>query len=149
MTLPATAFPFEIPPAFLGVSRSSTGKLWRDRLDGRGAARALAIAQRYEEMGGQAIYAGKPHPPIYAQALGLAAGLRGRSTPDARILAIGDAMRTDVAGAVQQGIDVLFVTAGIHGEELQGDGPMAAAALEQFSARHGLWPKAAIRDLVW
>jgi single-stranded-DNA-specific exonuclease len=48
MTLPATAFPFEIPPAFLGVSRSSTGKLWRDRLDGRGAARALAIAQRYE-----------------------------------------------------------------------------------------------------
>ncbi len=48
MTLPATAFPFEIPPAFLGVSRSSTAKLWRDRLDARGAARALAIAQRYE-----------------------------------------------------------------------------------------------------
>jgi HAD superfamily hydrolase (TIGR01459 family) len=110
---------------------------------------AGALAQRYEEMGGQAIYAGKPHPPIYAQALGLAASLRGRSAPDARILAIGDAMRTDVAGAAQRGIDILFVTAGIHGEELHGDGPMAAAALEQFAARHGLWPKAAIRDLIW
>jgi HAD superfamily hydrolase (TIGR01459 family) len=110
---------------------------------------AGALAQRFEEMGGQAIYAGKPHPPIYAQALGLAASLRGRSAPDARILAIGDAMRTDVAGAAQRGIDILFVTAGIHGEELHGDGPMAAAALEQFAARHGLWPKAAIRDLLW
>src|SRR5476649_3090098 len=48
MTLSASALPIEAPPAFLGVSRSSTGKLWRDRLDGRGAARALAIAQRYE-----------------------------------------------------------------------------------------------------
>ena len=58
-------------------------------------------------------------------------------------------MRTDVAGAVQRGIDVLFVTAGIHREELHGERAMAAAALEQFSARHGLWPTAAIRDLIW
>jgi single-stranded-DNA-specific exonuclease len=48
MALPATAFPVELPPAFLGVSQSATGKLWRDRLDPRGAARALAIAQRYQ-----------------------------------------------------------------------------------------------------
>src|SRR3984957_14752826 len=48
MTLPASALPVEAPPAFLGVSHSATGKLWRDRLDGRGAARALAIAQRYQ-----------------------------------------------------------------------------------------------------
>src|SRR5471030_2167969 len=50
MTLPASALPVESPPAFLGVSHSATGKLWRDRLDGRGAARAraLAIAQRYQ-----------------------------------------------------------------------------------------------------
>jgi HAD superfamily hydrolase (TIGR01459 family) len=110
---------------------------------------AGALAQRYEEMGGQTIYAGKPHPPIYAQALGLAGALRGQSTADARILAIGDAMHTDVAGAVKRGIDILFVTAGIHGQELHGNEPMAAAALEQFSARHGLWPTAAIRDLTW
>src|ERR1700709_728440 len=48
MTLPASAIPIEMPPAFLGVSHSATGKLWRDRLDARGAARALAIAQRYQ-----------------------------------------------------------------------------------------------------
>jgi single-stranded-DNA-specific exonuclease len=47
MAFPATAFPVELPPAFLSVSRSLTGKLWRDRLDARGAARALAIVQRY------------------------------------------------------------------------------------------------------
>ena len=48
MTLPATALPIESPPAFLGVSQSLTGKLWRDRLDARGAARALAITQRHQ-----------------------------------------------------------------------------------------------------
>jgi single-stranded-DNA-specific exonuclease len=48
MTLPASALPVEVPQAFLGVVRSATGKLWRDRLDARGQARALAIAQRYQ-----------------------------------------------------------------------------------------------------
>ena len=48
MTLPASAIPVELPPAFLGVARSATGKLWRDRLDARGAVRALAITQRYQ-----------------------------------------------------------------------------------------------------
>src|SRR5437588_4319 len=48
MTLPASALPIEAPSAFLGVSHSATGKLWRDRLDARGAARALAIAQRHQ-----------------------------------------------------------------------------------------------------
>ncbi|TMJ63679.1 MAG: single-stranded-DNA-specific exonuclease RecJ [Alphaproteobacteria bacterium] len=48
MTLPASALPIEAPAAFLGVSHSATGKLWRDRLDARGAARALAIAQRHQ-----------------------------------------------------------------------------------------------------
>jgi HAD superfamily hydrolase (TIGR01459 family) len=110
---------------------------------------AGALAQRYEQMGGETIYAGKPHPPIYAQALEMASAVRGQRVDDSRVLAIGDAMRTDVAGAVARGIDVLFVTAGIHGEELHGDRPMAAAAMEQFSAQHGLWPNATIRDLVW
>jgi HAD superfamily hydrolase (TIGR01459 family) len=110
---------------------------------------AGALAQRYEQMGGEAIYAGKPYPPIYAQALNLAGTLRGQRIDDTRVLAIGDAMRTDVAGAVGRGIDILFVTAGIHGEDLPGDRPLEAAALEQFSARHGLWPTAAIRDLIW
>src|SRR6185312_3859178 len=32
---------------FLGVARSATGRVWRDRLDERGQARALTIAQRH------------------------------------------------------------------------------------------------------
>src|ERR1700761_3977209 len=48
MSLAASVLPFETPPAFLGVQHSLTGKLWRDRLDARGAARALAIVQRYQ-----------------------------------------------------------------------------------------------------
>ena len=46
MTLPASALPVETLPSFLGVAHSVTGKVWRDRLDARGAARALAITQR-------------------------------------------------------------------------------------------------------
>src|SRR6201994_191260 len=48
MSLAASALPLEAPQAFLGVQQSLTGKLWRDRLDVRGAARALAITQRYQ-----------------------------------------------------------------------------------------------------
>lgn len=48
MTLPVSALPVQAPDAFLGVSHSATGRLWRDRLDQRGAARALAIAQRHQ-----------------------------------------------------------------------------------------------------
>ncbi len=48
MTPPATALPVEVPQAFLGVARSLTDKLWRDRLDARGAAKALAIVQRHQ-----------------------------------------------------------------------------------------------------
>ncbi|BBO12765.1 MULTISPECIES: single-stranded-DNA-specific exonuclease RecJ [Bradyrhizobium] len=48
MTPPATALPVEAPQAFLGVARSLTDKLWRDRLDPRGAAQALAMVQRHQ-----------------------------------------------------------------------------------------------------
>src|SRR5260370_7607327 len=48
MTPPASAIPVEAPPAFLGVARSLTGSLWRDRLGARGGAGAVAIVQRYQ-----------------------------------------------------------------------------------------------------
>src|SRR5258708_10264349 len=48
MTPPVTALPVESPLAFLGVAKSATGKLWRDRLDARGAAKALAIVERHQ-----------------------------------------------------------------------------------------------------
>ncbi len=48
MTISPSALPVEAPVAFLGVAHSATGRLWRDRLDPRGAAKALAISQRYQ-----------------------------------------------------------------------------------------------------
>ena len=75
--------------------------------------------------------------------------LRGATPRAARVLAIGDSVRTDLKGAAEFGIDCLFVTAGIHAEELGGrDNPDAAALTEMF-ADAGVAPKAVTRQLVW
>ena len=110
---------------------------------------AGALADRYEKMGGEAIYAGKPHGPIYEEALARARVLRSGAFDKSRVVAIGDAMRTDVAGALAQGIDALFVASGIHRDEIGGVGALDAAAFEQFAARHGQRPTAIIEALVW
>ena len=79
---------------------------------------AGAIADLYGTLGGEVIYAGKPHAPIYDQALSQVAAKRGSAPERARVLAIGDSVRTDLTGAARAGLDALFVTAGIHAEEL-------------------------------
>ena len=73
---------------------------------------AGALAALYEEMGGEALYFGKPHPPIYDMARRRMAAL-GVMPEDARILAVGDGINTDVPGAAGEGIDCLFVTGGL------------------------------------
>jgi HAD superfamily hydrolase (TIGR01459 family) len=109
---------------------------------------AGALAQRYEELGGAAIYAGKPYPPIYRAALAAAEAARGGPLKPSRVLAIGDAMRTDVAGAVRQGFDALFISAGIHHDEVHGEGPRAEAdRLPGLFQREKLWPVATARAL--
>ncbi|MGA0561876.1 TIGR01459 family HAD-type hydrolase [Ancylobacter sp. VNQ12] len=79
---------------------------------------AGAIAEAYAALGGEVVFCGKPHRPIYETAFATARALRGGDTPPARIIAIGDALRTDLAGALGVGIDCLFVAAGIHAGEL-------------------------------
>jgi ribonucleotide monophosphatase NagD (HAD superfamily) len=80
---------------------------------------AGALAEAYEALGGATFYPGKPHRPIYERAIQIATGLRGGTAPDlGRVLAIGDAIRTDVAGAQGFGIDALMVARGIHAAEL-------------------------------
>src|SRR3977135_277137 len=81
---------------------------------------AGAIAELYREMGGEVIFYGKPHRPIYEQALALATQRRGSATPLRRVLAIGDSVRTDLAGAQAFGIECLFVMRGIHAGEFEG-----------------------------
>jgi len=75
--------------------------------------------------------------------------VRGRETAQERVLAIGDSVRTDLGGAAAFGIDCLFVTAGIHAEELGGRDQPDAAVLGDIFAAAGLVPKAVMQRLVW
>jgi HAD superfamily hydrolase (TIGR01459 family) len=110
---------------------------------------AGAIAERYAAAGGKVIYAGKPYHPIYDEALALAQHLRGTAVDHSRVLAIGDSLRTDVKGAVDYGLDCLFVTAGIHAEELGGRERPNATALAEILGAAGLSPKAVMRQFEW
>lgn len=107
---------------------------------------AGALAALYEEMGGEALYFGKPHPPVYdlarrrLSALGVA--------EDARILAIGDGVNTDVAGAAGEGIDALFVTGGLAADQFGPDVEAPdAEALDTWLAARQQAPQFAIGHL--
>ena len=113
---------------------------------------AGAIAERYQRLGGTVIQAGKPFSPIYDRALALAAAARGGPAERSRVLAIGDAMRTDIRGAAGQGFDSLLVTSGIHRNDLHrgaAASTLDATALRQFVEAAGIAPTAAIGDLIW
>lgn len=107
---------------------------------------AGAVALAYEEIGGNVIYAGKPHPPIYEVALRLAEEKRGTPVALDRICAIGDAIRTDIAGAAMFGAAGIMVLAGIHAQDLMQ---------VSWEERHGWFgqqthrPDYAIPHLVW
>jgi HAD superfamily hydrolase (TIGR01459 family) len=110
---------------------------------------AGAIADLYRTMGGEVLYAGKPYRPIYDMALDLAKKAAGRDIAKARVLAVGDSVRTDLAGARTAGIDFLFITSGIHAEEVGGRDTPDVAALKSVFAAAGEAPKAVMRQLVW
>lgn len=86
---------------------------------------AGSIAQRYAQLGGQVIYAGKPEPAIYQEALAAAARLAGHPLAKGRLLAIGDGLPTDIKGAAENGFDAYFITSGIHAADF-GDLKTAA-----------------------
>ena len=88
-----------------------------------------ALAALYETLGGEVIMAGKPHGPIYDLSLDLAAREMGAVADRRRVLAIGDGVATDIAGAARQGLDALFVADGIHADELLGPAAAWTAAL--------------------
>jgi HAD superfamily hydrolase (TIGR01459 family) len=112
---------------------------------------AGALALAYEEMGGEVYYAGKPHRPIYEAALATARRISGEDTiPAERVLAVGDAMRTDIAGATAFGIDALLVARGIHSAELGiAAGPLDEATVHSWLEPQALRPKGVIDTLVW
>ncbi|KPN64325.1 HAD-superfamily class IIA hydrolase, TIGR01459 [Aliiroseovarius crassostreae] len=112
----------------------------------RGEARewcAGAVARMYTEMGGESLYFGKPHPPIYdlARRRMLA---EGRDIPNARILAIGDGIHTDIRGALGEDIDSLFITGGLAREETGTLTQPDPVKLAQFVADEQISPSFAI-----
>jgi HAD superfamily hydrolase (TIGR01459 family) len=107
---------------------------------------AGAIAELYRELGGEAIFYGKPHRPIYERAMALATERRGKPTSLDRVLAIGDSVRTDLTGALGFGIDCLFLTRGIHSEEFEGIDQLDPASVKEL---FGHPPRALMRELRW
>jgi HAD superfamily hydrolase (TIGR01459 family) len=107
---------------------------------------AGALAQWYMVEGGRVRWHGKPYPSVYATCLGLL-GIPER----ARLVAIGDSLRTDIAGAAAAGIDSLLVAGGIHAaefgmdEDREPDLDRIAAAL-RAGAYH---PAAVARRFSW
>ena len=111
---------------------------------------AGALADAYAALGGNVLYCGKPHAPIYEAAIAKAASLRGGTPPPlARVLAIGDSVRTDLAGAASFGLDCLFVTSGLHAEQYGSRETPDVDALNAVFNAANVAPKAIIRGLTW
>ncbi|WP_127557523.1 TIGR01459 family HAD-type hydrolase [Nioella ostreopsis] len=77
---------------------------------------AGALAQLYTEMGGESLYFGKPHAPIYELAR-MRLAQAGVDCPPERILAVGDGLKTDILGAQGEPIDSLFISGGLSRED--------------------------------
>lgn len=111
---------------------------------------AGALADAYAALGGEVLFCGKPHAPIYQAALVKAASLRGAVTPPLhRVLAVGDSVRTDLVGAAAFGLDCVFVTSGLHAEHYGSREAPDLDALNAVFAAANVRPKAVLRGLVW
>lgn len=107
---------------------------------------AGALAATYEALGQRVTYAGKPYLPIYDQAFALVARLRGGAVSRSRTLAIGDGIRTDIAGAAAVGVRAVFVASGIH---VAGEAGLDDAELSRLFGSSAVRPVAAMRQLDW
>ncbi|WP_223567176.1 TIGR01459 family HAD-type hydrolase [Agrobacterium tumefaciens] len=100
---------------------------------------AGAMAAYYEQLGGEVRIAGKPHAPIYEACLAVAREVRGAFAKD-RVLAIGDGMPTDVKGAIASGLNLLYISGGIHAAEYTLNGQTDEALLNAYLKGQGAAP---------
>lgn len=107
---------------------------------------AGAIAAAYAALGGTVSYAGKPYRPIYELALKTGSGLRGAPVSKERVLAIGDGVATDIAGANGFGIRSVFIASGVH---VQSGETIDHAANRLFANESAAKPVAVMKDFVW
>ncbi len=103
---------------------------------------AGAIAEAYFEMDGKVLIEGKPHAGIYRRVL------NDFKVVPSRLVGIGDALRTDVAGAAGIGAKSLLIGGGIHHAALLKDGKVDAQALKEL-ARGGPSPDYSLPYLCW
>lgn len=108
---------------------------------------AGALAAAYEALGGDVVYAGKPHLPIYELAEIMVREGLGREVARDRLLAIGDGLKTDIAGAAAAGLRSVFVASGLHVEGGEALTPDLVGELFRDIARP--WPVAALDALKW
>jgi len=104
---------------------------------------AGALAALYTEMGGESLYFGKPHPPVYDLACRRLTEI-DREVPDSAILAIGDGIRTDVLGAIGEDIDSLFITGGLAARETLTTRSPDPEALARYLDQENLHPSFAM-----
>lgn len=108
---------------------------------------AGALAEAYEKLGGDVVYAGKPHLPIYELAMHMISDGRGETTSKDRVIAIGDGLKTDIAGAAAAGLRSVFVASGLHVENGQSLSPEVVGELfEDLPLER---PIAAMQSLTW
>ena len=107
---------------------------------------AGALARLYTEMGGESLYFGKPHPPIYDLARRRLAAL-GRDIRDTAILAIGDGIATDIQGAMGEDIDSLFISGGLARAETKTSRQPDPEALKAYIEKEMSNPTYAIGQL--
>ena len=111
---------------------------------GKPALCAGALAEHYEEIGGRVRWHGKPYPSVYDSCIELL-GISDRR----RLLAIGDSLRTDIAGAANAGIDSLLIAGGVHAEEFAGDGTLDLDRVAAAVMESGTRPIGVAERFVW
>ncbi len=112
--------------------------------NGRPALCAGALAEHYESIGGRVRWHGKPYPSVYDSCLALMGVAERR-----RILAIGDSLRTDIAGAAGAGIDALLILGGVHAGEFTADGALDQGRIAAAIRQSGTNPIAVAARFVW
>ena len=108
---------------------------------------AGALARAYGLLGGRTRIAGKPHAPIYQEAMARLADVRGGPLGRDRVVCIGDGLVTDVKGAMDNGFDLVFVANGIHAREYGVPGAPDPARMEAFLRDFGADPVATMPQL--
>ena len=105
---------------------------------------AGALAADYEAKGGEVVYGGKPHLPIYQRALAIIDALAARPVSKNTVLAIGDGLETDLRGAHAAGLPSVFIASAIH-----APGGLGADVLRELFAARPFAPIAALPALAW